>query len=115
MNFAEFLNASSSVRLCFLSSPTCVGLWYGPPRHMLSHSFPARGAARFSGPWAASLPASLSPRICLGASQLLRFARDNRRPGAPCRMRHDIAPAEGTGMLTRFPSSMDFSLNLGAG
>ena len=42
MHFAEFLDASSSVRLCFLSSPTCVGLWYGPPQHILRGSFLAR-------------------------------------------------------------------------
>ena len=42
MHFAEFLDASSSVRLRILSSPTCVGLWYGPPQHILRGSFPAR-------------------------------------------------------------------------
>ena len=42
IHFAEFLNASSSVRLCLLGSPTCVGLWYGPPQHILRGSFPAR-------------------------------------------------------------------------
>ena len=39
MNFAEFLNASSSVRLCFLSLPTCVGLRYGPLQHILRDCF----------------------------------------------------------------------------
>ena len=42
MHFAEFLDASSSVRLRILSSPTCVGLWYGPPQHILRGYFPAR-------------------------------------------------------------------------
>ena len=39
MYFAEFLNASSSVRLCFLSLPTCVGLRYGPLQHILRDCF----------------------------------------------------------------------------
>ena len=42
IHFAEFLNASSSVRLCLLGLPTCVGLWYGPPQHVLRDCFPAR-------------------------------------------------------------------------
>ena len=42
IHFAEFLNASSSVRLCLLGLPTCVGLWYGPPQHILRDCFPAR-------------------------------------------------------------------------
>ena len=42
MYFAEFLNAGSSVRLCFLSLPTCVGLRYGPLQHILRDYFLAR-------------------------------------------------------------------------
>lgn len=42
MYFAEFLNADSSVRLRILSSPTCVGLGYGPCTPVLRHCFSAR-------------------------------------------------------------------------
>ena len=42
MHFAEFLNANSSVRLRILSSPTCVGLWYGPSWTGLRKCFSAR-------------------------------------------------------------------------
>jgi hypothetical protein len=42
MHFAEFLNADSSVRLRMLSSPTCVGLRYGPPGPYLRDCFSAR-------------------------------------------------------------------------
>ena len=42
MHFAEFLNVNSSARLRMLSSPTCVGLRYGPPETNLRDSFSAR-------------------------------------------------------------------------
>ena len=42
MHFAEFLNADSSERLRILSSPTCVGLRYGPPGSILRDYFSAR-------------------------------------------------------------------------
>ena len=41
MYFAEFLYVSSLVRLRILSSPTCVGLWYGSPLPCLRDYFPA--------------------------------------------------------------------------
>ena len=42
MHFAEFLYVNSSVRLRILSSPTCVGLWYGPTQHVPRRYFPSR-------------------------------------------------------------------------
>ena len=39
VHFAEFLNASSLVRLRFLILPTCVGLRYGPCKPGLRQYF----------------------------------------------------------------------------
>ena len=41
VHFAEFLNASSLVRLRFLILPTCVGLRYGLYQPSLRQYFPA--------------------------------------------------------------------------
>ena len=69
MYFAEFLNASSSVRLCFLSLPTCVGLRYGPLQHILRDCFlalrlralrPPVGGLPPGSAQAADLPPALS-------------------------------------------------------
>ncbi len=69
MQFAEFLNANSSERLSIFSSPTCVGLRYGPSVSYLRNYFLARRlhALRFA---VASLAftSHLSYRICLVAS-----------------------------------------------
>ena len=42
MHFAEFLYMNSLVRLRILSSPTCVGLWYGSMQPVLRGYFRAR-------------------------------------------------------------------------
>ena len=46
--FAEFLNAGSLARLRILSSPTCVGLRYGPCQVYLRDYFSAPGLVRSS-------------------------------------------------------------------
>ena len=63
---AEFLHEGSLARLSLLSSPTCVGLRYGPPR---------TPAGLFSAP----RPTSHGPE---GPAHLRRGRRDARRPPA---------------------------------
>ena len=48
VHFAEFLNAGSLARLRILSSPTCVGLRYGPCQVYLRDYFSAPGLVRSS-------------------------------------------------------------------
>ena len=50
VHFAEFLNAGSLARLRILSSPTCVGLRYGPCQVYLRDCFSAPGLVRSSPP-----------------------------------------------------------------
>ena len=50
VHFAEFLNAGSLARLRILSSPTCVGLRYGPCQVYLRDYFSAPGLVRSSPP-----------------------------------------------------------------
>ena len=65
-HFAEFLNEGYPARLRILSSPTCVGLWYGP--HVDCRFRGARGFSRQPGTYPVryliSLPVTLqnSPR-----------------------------------------------------
>ncbi len=115
MYFAEFLNANSSVRLSIFSSPTCVGLRYGPSVPYLRNYFSARRlhALHFA---VASLAfaAHLLLRICLELSTTYYLDRDYRRPAALRPMLRSIETQRGTGMLTSFPSTTLFSLALGA-
>ena len=76
MLFAEFLNVDSSVRLRILSSPTCVGLWYGPSTPCLRSCFPALRLRALRSPVGSlALAARLRPRICLRASSGRRLDR----------------------------------------
>ena len=78
IHFAEFLNASSSVRLCLLGLPTCVGLWYGPPQHVLRDCFPARRLRALRSP-VRELPPG-SPR---GTDLPMPLIGSPLRPGLP--------------------------------
>ena len=101
MHFAEFLNASSSVRLCLLGSPTCVGLWYGPPQHILRGSFPARRLHALHPP-VRGLPHGSAQRrdlpLRLSASPLCRGLPTPRRaspyasPHRSCGRRGNVDP-----------------------
>ena len=101
MHFAEFLDASSSVRLRILSSPTCVGLWYGPPQHILRGSFPAR-RLRALHPPVRGLPHGSAQRrdlpLRLSASPLCRGLPTPRRaspyasPHRSCGRRGNVDP-----------------------
>ena len=101
MHFAEFLDASSSVRLCFLSSPTCVGLWYGPPQHILRGYFPARRLHALHPP-VRGLPHGSAQRrdlpLRLSASPLCRGLPTPRRaspyasPHRSCGRRGNVDP-----------------------
>ena len=78
IHFAEFLNASSSVRLRLLGSPTCVGLWYGPPQHILRGCFPS--------PWLRALRPpveGLPPGSARRADLPARLSASPLRPGLP--------------------------------
>ena len=115
MYVAEFLDASSSVRLSILSSPTCVGFRYGRFLPVLRNYFSARRLhALRSAVASLALAPRLGRRICLAASSGWRLDRDYRRPAALRPMRRSIETGSGTGMLTRFPSATLFSLALGA-
>ena len=101
MHFAEFLNASSSVRLCLLGSPTCVGLWYGPPQHILRGCFPARRLHALHPP-VRGLPHGSAQRrdlpLRLSASPLCRGLPTPRRaspyasPHRSCGRRGNVDP-----------------------
>ena len=101
MHFAEFLNASSSVRLCLLGSPTCVGLWYGPPQHILRGYFPARRLHALHPP-VRGLPHGSAQRrdlpLRLSASPLCRGLPTPRRaspyasPHRSCGRRGNVDP-----------------------
>ena len=94
MHFAEFLNASSPVRLRILFSPTCVGLRYGPLKA------PFRDC--FSAPWLlgvrstvaheAPLDRSRSTRGFASASHCTRgLDRGYRRPAPIHLTRHPFS------------------------
>jgi hypothetical protein len=82
MHFAEFLNANSSVRLSILSSPTCVGLRYGPFVSILRNYFLARRlhALRFAVASLAFID-HISCRICLATSSAFYLDRELPSPG----------------------------------
>jgi hypothetical protein len=79
-HFAEFLNEGSHERLRILSTPTCVGLWYG---HLVSRLEVFLGSLD-SGPSQARRLTPLQPRL-KGAriyldSKPTHKSRDNQRP-----------------------------------
>ena len=97
--FAEFLNASSLVRLRILISPTCVGLRYGLLLPNLRDYF--------SSPWLHPLrlpvgrldiTAQLKWRICLPLSTPCCLYQDYHRLAALHLMRHPIETKAGTGI-----------------
>jgi hypothetical protein len=115
MQFAEFLNANSSVRLRIFSSPTCVGLRYGPLMPSLRDCFSARQLRTLRlpvGRLAFALP--ILSRICLEDSSGMRLDQDYRRLAVFRSMLHPFETSRGAGILTRFPSTTTFVLALGA-
>ncbi len=79
-HFAEFLNEDSHERLRILSTPTCVGLWYGHPVSRLEVFL----GSLDSGPSLAIRLTPLQPRlkgirICLNPKPTLKN-RDDQRP-----------------------------------
>ena len=98
VHFAEFLNASSLVRLRLLILPTCVGFRYGPHKPDLRQYFPA--------PWllplrfdflSAPSAAHLSMWIYLHASSARRINRDFRHPAGSHLMRPALETYGGSG------------------
>ena len=110
MHFAEFLYANSSVRLRILSSPTCVGLRYGPPRPGLRDCFQAPGARRFGPPWGPwPSPLGLARGICLARSRRPRIRLGGEQPSLrrrlPCASSH--RNRRGYGNVDPFPIGYD--------
>ena len=106
-HFAEFLNASSLVRLRLLILPTCVGFRYG---------LTSRNQELFPGTLitSASVTLSVSSLLQLISGLLLTrpsathcFDRDNRRPAGFHLMRHSIKLNK-YWIINQFPIDYDF-------
>ena len=112
-NFAEFLHPSSLKRLRIFSSPTRVGLQYGPCYLKLrgfswelgiSYFAPKRDSSSRLGIVLPDLPKNTSYSLKPGQPT----------PGQPSLLRHPIAVTNGAGILTCFPSTTALALVLGA-
>ena len=105
--FAEFLNQSSLKRLRILSSPTCVGLWYGfryPNLRSFSRFLESITYVRDE------LDASL---LILQAINLPHIDTNPHPPeGLLIQKRHSIESNESAGILTCSSSTTPFGLAL---
>jgi hypothetical protein len=79
-HFAEFLNEGSHERLRILSTPTCVGLWYGLPVSRLEVFLGSLDSVPSLARGLTPLPPQLKGiRIFLDSKPTLKN-RDNQRP-----------------------------------
>ena len=103
MQFAEFLDANSSVAFAYSARPPVSVYGTVPWRRPLGVLSRHDGCARFHGPWPVSLAARLGARTSLGASPARGSDGDYHRPAASRPMLRPLVIARRCGDVDPLP------------